>query len=165
MSNFWGAASRCSRNNWCVTWRQMIWRQHSHLYLTVRNDDVFRLWFGSLAGHWKTQVLHYFGNFDLLEGDVIACVCMAGEVLYVLKRSISIAQGTMQDVNVAKLPSWWSVVFEQCDDSCIVACRHRDEHEGLCKAQQHCELSKHKFTFISADKGELLQQVDLRALQ
>jgi len=123
---------------------------------------------GSLAGQWKTQALHYFGNFDLLEVDVIAracvCVCMAGEVFYVLKPSNSILEGTMQDVNVAKLLSWWSVVFEQCDDSCIVACRHRDEHEGLCKAQQHCQLSKHKFTFISADKGELLQQVDLRAL-
>jgi hypothetical protein len=41
----------------------------------------------------------------------------------------------------------------------------RDEHEGLCMAQKHFELSKHKFTFISAGKGELLQQVDLRALQ
>jgi len=32
-------------------------------------------------------------------------VCMAGEVLHVLKPSNSIAQGTMQDVNVAKLLS------------------------------------------------------------
>jgi hypothetical protein len=31
-------------------------------------------------------------------------------------------------------------------------------------AQKHCKLSKHKYTFISADKGELLQQVDLQAL-
>jgi hypothetical protein len=51
-------------------------------------------------------------------------------------------------------------MFEQCDDSCIVAGRHRDEPEGLCMAQKHSKLSKHKYTFISADKGELLQQVD-----
>jgi len=62
----------------------------------------------------KTQVLHYFGKFDLLEVDVIACaracvgvcVCVAGEVfLYVLKPCNSIAEVTMQNVNVAKLLS------------------------------------------------------------
>jgi len=79
VSNFGGAASRCSRNNWCVTWRQISWRQHSHLYLT-EITTCFDSACGSLAGHWKTQALHYFGNFDLLEVDVIAraraCVCV-----------------------------------------------------------------------------------------
>ena len=126
MSNFWGAASRWSRNNWYVTWWQIMWRHHSHLYLTVRNDYVFRLCLWAIGRSLKNRSFTLFWKFWSVR-SWRNCVCVAGEVLYVLKPSKSIAQGTMQDVNVAKLLSLWSVVrvFEQCGDSCIVACRHR----------------------------------------